>query len=268
MSRITDIKTTLFGITGVGQVCSSTKKFTGKNLGKLIREFGSLADLETAVVDIDADSGIPFGQDSTLLTGIDGGGGSLVGSATTIDGNLSFPSSGDNAQFSSIPGVADLPFTISAWVYPQATLATENAVWCVGSGLAGGEQLLLTIQELNANLSFDGTVDATNVAFTSSQDSITTDSWQHISFVYNTTLGSGMLYINGSLDGQGNIGDWLGYDLDEFTSWQIGADEVALGGSYNNKNLITGFIVTKAVLDADAITNLANLTRPPEASEI
>jgi hypothetical protein len=117
---------------------------------------------------------------------------------------LDFDGADDKVVLDSSTFFTGGSFTVEAWVLPRdfgnfATLldcgngpGNNNVVCGLSNGTSG--QPYFTV--------FDGMGDSTKVTTT---DTLETDRWSHVAFVYDADSSKGYIYINGELVGSGNM---------------------------------------------------------------
>lgn len=169
-------------------------------------------------------------------------------------------------QLSSVPAIGSgMNFTLSTWVKPKTGVAGYNHVISMDGGPLANDSILISISGASSNVYVNGNVGGNAKAITSTISGITVNAWNHIAFSIDLAA-SGLLYVNGELDGEVDATNWAGYNFAGFTQWMLGSD--SSDGSYINTNSFAGFSVSTDALDSTQVITLANLTKPNGVADL
>jgi outer membrane protein assembly factor BamB len=137
-----------------------------------------------------------YGNNVTTISGAIWNSSGKYGGAYQFDGINDYLSVGDKASL-SFPNNA--PFAISLWIYPNKLNPTD---WdkVLGKGINTDYEYIFRIYQNVPKFTLF-TLGGGDVCSISANTNLSTNMWQHITIVYNTTNCS--YYINGRLDGMG-----------------------------------------------------------------
>lgn len=184
--------------------------------------------------------------------------GSLVNGAaytSSAGGAISFDGANDYATFGDILDQGTSDFTIGAWVKVQATASIQFIVAKrENAGAFNGYELRLSNTGIPTMI-LDGATSAPNRFATTS---ITTNTWRHVTGVYNISGNALNIYIDGTLNNGTSAGNPnTAGSVDNAIDFQLGRRQ----DGFQLKGFISSVVVYNRAITATEVLTLYNATK-------